>query len=58
MADARQALRMTHEQIAAWDELSGQPGDELFLRGAIKINHHVPAKNELKWLGKTERPVN
>ena len=46
---------MADEQILARDQIPGQPLDQTVLRGAVKIDHHIPAEDHVelvfKWKG-------
>ena len=48
MLDADEAFRMADHQVTAGSQALGQSLNKLRLRFAIKIDHHVPAKDDVK----------
>src|SRR6185503_3223224 len=45
------ALGVTDQEIAAGQKELRETLDELFLRGPVKVDHHVPAEDDLEWFG-------
>ena len=48
MRDPGKALGVSDLEISPRQEHPSQSVDEPFLRRAVKINHHIPAKDDLK----------
>ncbi len=42
---------MSASRTPAWDEAPGEAVDQFCLRGVIEIDHHIPAKYDLEWVG-------
>ncbi len=48
MVHPLKALGMPNEQMATWFEIAIKFIDQPFLRGAIEINHDVPAEDQIE----------